>query len=297
MNSFKTQLLLIGAMAMWGLNISIVKVVASIMHPMLIASVRMTVAAVVINLTLLWMKPPINLAKVPWSQWLRFVLCGVLMVYINQIFFSYGMARASAANSSLIMALSPLVASILAAFIFRESLTGIRLLGIALGFGGVFAVVISSSRGALGAASLGDALIFGAMFSFVAGGVLIQSLARQFHALFISSFIYTVGAVLLTVHALLDSSVVLNQQTLLEVGMLPWLFLLFTGIVPTALCNMLWNHAITQLGVARVSVFQYWIPVFGVGFAMLWLGEPFTVWHVLGLLGILLGTYLGTRRS
>src|SRR3546814_11146069 len=72
--------------------------------------------------------------------------------------------------------------------------------------------------------------------------------------------------------------------------------MVFTGIVATAICNMFWNRAIAELGVARTSLYQYWIPVFGVGFAMLLLGEPFTAWHLVGLLGILLGTYLGTRR-
>src|SRR3546814_9493410 len=72
----------------------------------------------------------------------------------------------------------------------------------------------------------------------------------------------------------------------------PWLLMVFTGIVATAICNMFWNRAIAELGVARTSLYQYWIPVFGVGFAMLLLGEPFTAWHLVGLLGILLGTYL-----
>lgn len=296
-NSLRTQLLLIGTMAVWGLNISAIKVLTTYFHPLLVASLRMALAAVVINLTLYRLRPPIILGKVPIEQWLRFVLCAVLMIYVNQIFFTGGMVTASATNSSLIMALSPLVASILAAFIFREALTRIRLLGIALGFGGVFAVVISGSNANLSAATWGDAQIFVAMFSFVLGGVVIQSLARQFHPLVISSFIYTLGAILLCIHTLLDNDVVLNADTLLGPGLWPWVLLILTAVVATALCNMLWNHAIAELGVARSSVFQYWIPVFGVAFAILWLDEVFTLWHVAGLVGILLGTYLGTRRA
>ncbi|MDS1140013.1 DMT family transporter [Pusillimonas sp. SM2304] len=297
MNSLRTQLLLIGTMAIWGLNISAIKVLTAHFDPMVVAALRMALAAVVINLTLFWLKPPIILGKVPIEQWLRFVLCSVLMIYANQILFTGGMVSASATNSSLIMALSPLVASIMAAVIFRETLTRKRLLGIALGFGGVFAVVFSGAGASLSSATWGDAQIFAAMFSFVAGGVFIQSLARQFHALVISSFIYTFGAVLLCIHAVLDDSVDLSAQALLAAGFWPWALLILTGIVATALCNMLWNHAIAELGVARTSVFQYWIPVFGVAFAMLWLGEAFTWWHVVGLVGILLGTYLGTRRA
>ena len=295
MNPVRTQLLLIGTMAIWGLNISAIKVLTAYLDPLLVACLRMVLAACVINLTLAWSRRPVRLLDISAGQWLRFILCAVLMVYANQILFTSGMQTASATNSSLIMALSPLVASILAAIIFRESLTGLRLLGIVLGFGGVFAVVFSGSDAALGQAGWGDAQVTAAMFSFVAGGMLIQALARQFNALVISSFIYTIGAVLLCIH-LMFSDVDFSLRALLMTGLWPLFLILFTGIVATAICNMLWNRAIAELGVARTSVFQYWIPVFGVGFAMLLLGEPFTAWHLLGLLGILLGTYLGTRR-
>lgn len=296
MNPVRMQLLLIGTMAIWGLNISAVKVLTGYLDPLIVACLRMVLAAIVINLTLAWSRRPVRLLSITAGQWLRFIACGVLMVYVNQILFTTGMQTASATNSSLIMALSPLVASILAALVFREALTGVRLLGIAMGFGGVFAVVFSGSQAQLAGASLGDVQIFAAMFTFVVGGMLIQNLARQFNALVISAFIYTIGAVLLSIHLYFSDTVEFSLEALLLPGLWPLTLLVFTGIVATAICNMLWNRAIAELGVARTSVFQYWIPVFGVGFAMLLLGEPFTVWHLAGVAGILLGTYLGTRR-
>lgn len=296
MNPVRMQLLLIGTMAIWGLNISAVKVLTTYFDPLIVACLRMVLAALIINLTLAWSRRPVGLRSISAGHWLRFIACGVLMVYANQILFTTGMQTASATNSSLIMALSPLVASILAALVFREALTGVRLLGIALGFGGVFAVVFSGSQATLAGASWGDAQIFAAMFTFVVGGMLIQNLARHFNALVISTFIYTIGAVLLSVHLFFSDDVVFSFQILVGPGLWPLILLVFTGIVATAICNMLWNRAIAELGVARTSVFQYWIPVFGVAFAMLLLGEPFGPWHLVGVVGILLGTYLGTRR-
>ncbi|RTZ43249.1 DMT family transporter [Candidimonas sp. SYP-B2681] len=296
MTPLRMQLLLIGTMAIWGVNISAIKVLTSHLDPLLVACLRMVLAALIINLTLLSSGRSLGLSRISSGQWLRFILCAVLMVYGNQIFFTTGMQTASATNSSLIMALSPLVASILAAAIFRERLTGVRLLGIGLGFGGVFAVVFSNSDAALAGASWGDAQVFTAMFSFVAGGMLIQALARQFNALVISSVIYTIGALLLCLHLLLSDTVEFSFAALRAMGLWPFFLLVFSGVVATAMCNMLWNRAIAELGVARTSVFQYWIPVFGVGFAILLLGEPFSAWHLAGVVGILLGTYLGTRR-
>ncbi|MFW7343439.1 DMT family transporter [Pollutimonas sp. H1-120] len=297
MNSVRMQLLLVGTMAIWGLNISAIKVLTTYFDPLIIACFRMALAAVIINFTLIGSRQPIPLLRISAGQWLRFALCACFMIYGNQIFFTSGMLDASATNSSLIMALSPLVASILAAAVFREAITGLRLLGIALGFGGVFAVVFSSHGAAVSGPSWGDLKVLLSMFSFVVGGMIIQDLARQFNSILISSIVYTLGAILLCLHTLAAGSVDLSAKALLAPGLWPWLLMVFTGIVATAICNMFWNRAIAELGVARTSLYQYWIPVFGVGFAMLTLGEPFTLWHVVGLLGILLGTYLGTRRA
>ena len=295
MTPFRTQLLLIGTMAVWGLNISAVKVLTEYLDPLLIASLRMLLAAVVIHTTLILIKLPLRLANISAGQWLRFTLCAALMVYANQIFFIGGMQTASATNTSLIMALAPLVASMMAAVVFRESLTAVRLLGIALGFGGVFVVVVSGSDASLNEAGWGEAEVMVGMFSFVAGGIMIQNLARQFNALVISAVIYTLGSVMLCVHVFFNERVDFTAATMFP-GLWPVALLVLSGVFGTAISNMVWNRAIAELGAARASVYQYWVPIFGVGFAMLLLGEPFTAWHLVGLVGILLGTYLGTRK-
>src|SRR3546814_20834596 len=83
--------------------------------------------------------------------------------------------------------------------------------------------------------------------------MIIQDLARQFNSILISSVVYTLGAFFLCVHLLLSSTVDLSAQALLAPGLWPWLLMVFTGIVATAICNMFWNRAIAELGVARRS--------------------------------------------
>jgi drug/metabolite transporter (DMT)-like permease len=73
--------------------------------------------------------------------------------------------------------------------------------------------------------------------------------------------------------------------------------LLFSGVLSTALGSLVWNQAIARIGVARAAVALYWVPIFGVGFAALWLGERLTAWHAVGFVGVMLGTWLGTRGS
>lgn len=296
MNPLRMQLLLIATMAVWGMNISVVKLLTQHYDTLLISCLRMSLATLVINGTLVWSRQPFPKAAMSWSTLWRLIVCGLCMVYLNQLFFVGGMQLASATNASLIMALSPLVAALMAAVVFREPLSRRRVFGVVLGFGGVFVVVVSGPGATFSSAGLGDLILLLAVLSFVIGGLIIQSLARQFSALFISSAIYTVGSLALIIHVTLSSSVQVSWHTVFP-GVAPVLLMLVSGVVATAMGNMFWSRAISELGASRSSVYQYWIPVFGVAFAMLILGEPFTLWHLVGLLGIILGTYLGTRRT
>ena len=66
-----------------------------------------------------------------------------------------GVAGTAAANAALIIALNPLISSLMAALLLRERLSPRRLVGVALGFGGVAAVVLHRPGMALGGAGLG----------------------------------------------------------------------------------------------------------------------------------------------
>ncbi|MBB5216094.1 DMT family transporter [Parapusillimonas granuli] len=295
MNPVSMQVLLIGVMAIWGVNISAVKVLTTQLDPLLVACLRMVLAVAVINLTLFLARQPLKLRGITRKQWLRFLLCALLMVYGNQVLFTAGMRSASATNAALISALSPLMASLLVAAMFRETLTRRRLVGIVIGFGGVAAVVLNRSGAAVEGAGWGDLQVFSALLSFVSGGVLIQSMAKQFGALVISGIIYTIGTVILCVH-LAFSEIAGQIPGMAFPGWWLVMLLLFSGVVATAIGNMVWNRALIEIGAARSAMYQYWIPVFGVLFAILLLDEPFSAWHAVGLVAILLGTYLGTRR-
>lgn len=290
----RMQLLLILTMAGWGLNISILKVLTQHYDVMVLAAVRMVLASVIINLIFLWSRQPANLRSITRGQWLRFIACGGCMVYLNQILFVSGMNATSATNAALIMASGPLVAALMAAAVFREALTRKRMAGVALGFVGVAAVVVGGSQGEVATAGWGDLIILLAIGSFISGGLLIQSLARHFNNILITAIIYTIGSTLLLVHASVTHPNLWSLNTLAP-SFWPLTLLIFSGVVSTALCNLFWNRAISEYGAARTTVYQYWVPLFGVGFAVALLGDPFSFWHVAGFVGIMLGTWLGAQ--
>ena len=290
--SMAVQAVLIGAMAVWGLNLTAVKLLTDWFEPTALAVVRMVVASLALTGTVVYKR----CAQVRFTarQWAAMGLCAVFMVYGNQVLFAEGLLRSTATNAALVMALSPLVSALLAALAFREPLTLQRASGVVLGFSGVAAVVLSHPGAGLSSAGVGDLLLISAVASFAAGGAMVQQLTRQIPPLTICWVTYVIGTVLLVVHMTLGSSAV-SVATLFP-GWWPWALVLFSGIFATAICNVVWNQAIASIGVARTAVFLYWVPVFGVVFAALLLSETLTWWHLFGFVAVMGGTYLGTRR-
>lgn len=270
-----------------------VKALTRWFDPLLLASVRMVVAT--IALTAILVANRRGLRVISGRAWAALAVCGFLMVYLNQILFVTGLGRSTATNGALIMALSPLISALLAATAFGERLTPRRIVGVALGLLGVVLVILSHPGAALSPASLGDLMLAAGVVSFAAGGAIVQRLARTIDALTISWAIYAIGTVLLVAHRGLNGASI--SPDLMFPSWSAWGLVLFSGVLATAVSNLVWNRAIARIGVARTSVFLYWVPVFGVAFAGLFLGERLTGWHFAGFLAVIGGTYLGTNRA
>ncbi len=293
--STSMRALLLGTMAVWGANLAVVKLLLEAMEPMLVSMLRMVVAALAVAAVVALQIMRRRMAWPPLSrrQWLALGGCALLMVYLNQIFFTQGMSRTAAANAALIIALNPLVSSLLAAALLGDRLTPQRIAGVALGFAGVAAVVLHRPGMALGAGGLGDLLVFGSVCTWVLGGVVVQRLARGLDPLFISAVLNVIGAAMLVLHLALRPAAMVFDAS--RISALTWGLVVVSGLLATALGGIVWNRALMVLGVARTALYAYWVPIFGVLFALLLLGEPLTIWHGVGLAAVLGGTWLGTR--
>ena len=70
---------------------------------------------------------------------------------------------------------------------------------------------------------------------------------------------------------------------------LNWVNLGFLGVLASAACFVLWNHACKALGVVRTTVGLYLTPIVGVLFAVSFLGEKLSATSVAGGFAIIVG--------
>lgn len=72
--------------------------------------------------------------------------------------------------------------------------------------------------------------------------------------------------------------------------------LLYTGLFPSILAFVFWNHGVKQIGPNRASLFLHLVPVFGSIVSIIFLGERLFLFHLIGILFIFVGIYLSTAQ-
>ena len=70
----------------------------------------------------------------------------------------------------------------------------------------------------------------------------------------------------------------------------------YLAIFPSILAYVCWNQAVAALGPNVVGFFNPVIPVFGILFAVIFLGEPLRAYHLAGFALVLAGVVLTSRR-
>ncbi|RJG03379.1 DMT family transporter [Noviherbaspirillum sedimenti] len=283
---------LMATMLVWALNVSLVKWLTGIMDVMLVASLRMVCASLVLVLLLFLSRQ--HLPR--WRGRTLVLACvsALLMVYGNQILFAGAMEKTTASNAALILALNPLLNGLLEALAFRKRLTAPYVLGALLAVAGVLLVILNRPHLNLAGPSLGDVLVFGSMLSFSTGVLILQRLARDNTAQEINSFLYLIGTLALVLHA-----AVTLREPLAAVQALSWqgwAGVVFSGVVATAAGALAWTRGVAAMGLGRAAVYMSWVPVLGVAFGALLLGEQLTIWHLFGMILVLSGTVLSSQR-
>lgn len=286
--------LLLLTMLVWGLNLSAVKYLASSMDALALATLRTGLAA----LAMTWFarRGLGALRELGWKDRCLLLACATCMVYANQILMLNGIRLTSATNAALIVALSPLIGMLLGVVALGERPRPAALAGLVIALAGVCLVTLNGPRADLRAGGTGDLWMLMSVICFAVGGAMVHVLARRVDTLSISWSTHVLGTLLLAIHALAAGSPWTTRElpgglaTLLPV-------LVFSGAVATGLGHLVWNRSLSRLGVGPTTNSLYWVPIFGIGFAVLLLGESLSLVHGAAFACVAAGTYSATRRS
>jgi len=264
--------------------------------PMLSACLRFVLASLTLGLLLVFMRKP--LARIDAKQFLHLAALGFFGIFTYNVCFFYGLAHVSASRASWIVALNPAVIALAAFVCFRESLSRLKMGGIALCLVGAATVILGKSPDALAQPSgrwTGDLAILGCVASWVIYSVFSRSLSRAIGPLHTVTYSIWIGSLMLIAAALASGQLTIESlAAFAESDNAPprLLSLLYLGAVGSALAYVWYYDAIRKIGATRSGVFIALNPLTAVLLGALLLDErlslPMFAGGTLVILGIVL---------
>ncbi|NJN99101.1 MAG: DMT family transporter [Anaerolineales bacterium] len=226
-----------------------------------------------------------------WKLVLLLAILGVTM--FNTLVYT-GLQFTTAINALLMQSTMPVLIVLMSYLLFRETVTPLQIVGILLSLAGVLAIVGQGDLTVLLGLSLnlGDLLIFIAVAGYAAYSTLLRR-RPPLHPLSLIAATFIAGAVVLLPFYLWEHAsgrtVSFDGVTLLTIA--------YVAIFPSILAYLCFNRGVELAGANRAGLFIHLMPVFGSIMAILFLGERFQWYHGFGILLILLGIVLATRRK
>jgi len=262
------------------------KDVLAVMSPLLYSASRYLVAALFLFAMMVLMRRPMAL---PRRDWVPMILLSIVGVTLFQACWGLAMARSAPSVGSIVMTTTTTFSAILA-WLAGRRLPGLGWVGIVVAFAGVVLVVNNS----LTAVTLSLGSLDGTLLWVVAAFAWALYVDRgapyslRLGALPVMAWTTLIGSsILLPVALLFDS---LDEFVRLDSRLLG--FWLYTAVFPVGVAFLGLTAGLERLGVSRVMVYMYLIPVAGVGLSAAFFGDPLTAARVIGGLIVLLGVIL-----
>jgi drug/metabolite transporter (DMT)-like permease len=297
------DVLLLLMAVIWGTNYSIVKAAFREIDPQAFNAARMGIASCVFLLVIaaLQLRPlpsgegrgsifrtPARLNR---RDWLELAGLGVVGHFLYQYFFIGGLALTTVANSSLMLAATPVVIALISALIGQERVGPRHWIGAALSMTGIY-IVVGRNVTLSGAGLVGDLMMVAAVLCWALYTLGSRRLIARHSPVGVTGLSMAIGTLIYVPaswsHVRAVEWSALSTRT--------WISIVYSAIFALGVAYTIWYAGVRQIGSARTSVYSNVIPIVAMATAVVFLGEPLGWTNVLGATAVLLGVAL-TRTS
>jgi drug/metabolite transporter (DMT)-like permease len=275
------ELTLLGAI--WGGSFLFMRVAATDFGPLPLVEARLALGGLVLT-PFLWRAR----AQLTAGLWLRIAGIAAINSVVPFALFAWGAERAPAGIGAITNAMTVMFTYLVAHFFFGERIGARRLIGLAAGFVGV--AILASGRTA--GEGVWQAALAGTAASVCYGfGI---NLVRRYLTGYPSA---AVAAANLITGSVLLAPLAAYTWPARAIPAASWASAVLLGALCTGVAFVLYYRLIARIGAPRTSTVTYLIPLFGVVWAWLVLGEPLTVSMALAGALILSGVALSQQRA
>lgn len=288
---FRTYVKLVVTMLAWGGTWVAARYAVQTVAPLGVAVWRFLFAAASLLALVVWKHgrlPALSRREL----WLVLAL-GATGIFLYNLFFLYGMQHIAAGRGALVVAASPIITLLAAAWLLKEGMTALKALGSLLALAGCLTVIGKGDPLALlgGKVGAGETLILGCAFMWSAYTLIGRLGTRSMSALVMTAYASTAGFLMLLAAALLQDP----AQLVPGYSAGAWIAILFLGLFGTTLGFTWFSAAVQEIGAQRASIFINLVPVAAVLQGALLLGERLDLSALLGGALVISGVLLTQR--
>ena len=269
--------------AFWGASFLFMRVAGPEFGPIALVQLRLGTAALFLL--------PIFLLRIEFSElttnWRKLTLLGVLNSAMPFLLLTYATLTITGGFAAILNATAPIWAALIAWIWLSDRLTTSGIVGILVGFAGVFVLVGDTVSLALPGSTNAAFAVVLASFLYGVGGNFVRKYMHGLKPLTIAT-----GSQLAAAIVMLPASIAYWPDN--PISLRAWLAVVIMGIVSTGLAYILYFRLIANIGPTKAITVTYLVPAFAMVWGVLLIDELVTADMIIGCLIIFFGTTLAT---
>lgn len=289
LSALRGHLMLLGAAVLWGCNAPMIKDLQGLGVPALVvADMRAVGAAVAFWVMSLFVGGG---ERVSVSMLGRLCVAGILCIVLNQVLFTVGVNYTSPIDATVISTMLPIVTMIFAAIILKESITGMNVVGIAVGAAGALTLVFGGGGSSVGGGLVGDALCFTAQVSCALYMVIFSNTIHRYSVVTLMKWLFLFSAIIVTM-VTWPSVVAVDYASLPLKAWGEMMFIVFGG---TFVSYIFFTGGQKLLRQTVVSMYNYVQPIVATVLSVAMGVGSFGVGKVISMAMVFAGVYIVTH--
>jgi drug/metabolite transporter (DMT)-like permease len=213
---------------------------------------------------------------------------------LHNAFAYVGLQFTTATNGVILNSATPVMIIVIGWLVYRDTITRMQSLGVAISIAGVFAILTRGDPAVLAQLSLnkGDLIVLAGMVFWSAYTIFLRMKPPELPGFVMLACCGALSLVFLfplflVERAFFGGHVELTPATASA--------MLYVGIFPSVVGYIFWNRGVHEVGANVAGIFMHLMPVFGSILAWLFLGERIYLYHLAGIALIIAGIALTSR--
>lgn len=283
-----SYLSILGALIIWSSSFVAIKIAYETYPPITLGATRFVAATLILGaLTLL----PKNRVRLEKKDILPVAVSGLMGITLYAVLQNIAMQWTSASSATLIIASYPIITLLLETLIYKTKLSAVKAIGILIAIGGVVILSYVKAEARQQNELLGIVLLIAAGIAWAFYNFLTKKVVNRYPSISLL-FYQTLFGTLFMLPLSLFERAQWQAPTLMTFSMM-----LFLGVFCSVIAFLLYNLGLRKLSPSSVTSMLNLVPIFGVFFSWLLLGERVTLQKVIGGTIVILGVMLSLRKS